>query len=370
MDWVALLVGIFIGYFIEKILDNTLAWFQKSRQVAYWKKAEKTWKEYQKSLAYGLEVIQMGWNEGIFSPEEIVITLDGEYKLPEIIYEKIRKNHETDWVNQNITNDVQVGIYSIDPHRTSDNLLGSNIEAEASHQLRILGHRYHYFDFLSTHKAIYYGTSEEKIFLQNIVGNSRHYLNPYNDFPNVLSVGLSFFAEKGNCLVLTQRTALASSGGHWAGKLIFNAVGECIAPKDVNGSFRGISRISPWVTAKRGLYEEMGIEYFDDDRGSSLGIHSFAYDNRILDYKFFGYVINDYSRADVHRCWINALDKNENLQIIFYDSATKSQCLGIIREIMTNKSQWSSEAIFCTCLSLLQLRKITYKDIQNLIDKY
>ncbi len=363
MEWITLGVGIVIGYFVEKLLDKVLDNFKKLRGSSYWRRVVKAWQYFQK-LSYGLEVVQMGWNEGLFVDEDVVITLDTEYNLPSDIKEKIFDIHEADWISQNMTNDIQFGISRIDPHRISDNTTGG---VKNTHQLRLWGHTYHYFDFLSTHKIYYYGTEEEKIFLQNLIQEDIHYLKPIPSFPNILSVGLSLFPEKGDCLVLTRRTPLASSGGHWSGKLMFNAVGECVSPKDISGDYQGAPRISPWITAKRGLYEEIGINLFDRDKNSSLQLHSLAWDNRILDYKFFGYVINNLSRADVERSWINAPDRNENWNLIFYDTATRQQCLGIINDIVKNRTEWSSEAIFCTCFSLLQLRKITYKDIEKLM---
>lgn len=366
MEWITLVVGVILGYFIEKLMDRLLEKYGRVRSSSYFKKVENAWKEYQ-GLSYGLELIQIGWNNGCFSPDEVVITLDGSFQLPKEIKERILDKHRLHWVEQNMTDDVQFGIIKIDPHRISDNHLGN---VKITHQLRIWGQTYQYFEFLATHKTLYYGPQEEKELLQKLTDRQPHYLEPNINFPNILSVGLSFFAEKGNCLVLTRRTSIASSGGHWSAGLVFNAVGECVSPKDIVGDYEGLLRISPWVTAKRGLYEEMGISYFDEDRSSTLQIHSFAWDYRILDYKFFGYVINDLSRADVRRNWEKAPDRNENWNMDFYDTATRQQCINIFENILFNRTDWSSEAIFCTCLSLLQMGKITYKDMQSLLDNY
>jgi hypothetical protein len=205
----------------------------------------------------------------------------------------------------------------------------------------------------------------EQEFLAAKVGKP-HYLEPIRGFPTPLSVGLSLFCENGNCLVITRRTKLASSGGLWSGYTMFNAVGENVTSRDTYGiDYLGSSRLSPWITAKRGLREEMGIEFQAEKM--SLVLHSFVWDNRILDYKFFGYVINALSRAQVRKTWNNAPDRHESWEIMFHDCGNNDLAIKIIKEILKYREEWASECILCTTLSMLHLRKITSTELDNVI---
>ena len=211
------------------------------------------------------------------------------------------------------------------------------------------------------------GTSEEREFLESKI-DTTHYLQPIELFPNPLSVGLSLFCENGNCLVLTKRTKLPSSGGLLFGGSIYNAVGESVALVDVDGDYQGKTRLSIWRTAKRGLREEMGIDFFGGKR-ESLVIHSLVWDNRMLDYKFFGHTINGMSRAEVRRLWTNAPDRHESWDINFRDSSNREQCLKIIQDIIANREEWGSECILCTIRSLLHMKKISPEDFESLLAK-
>jgi hypothetical protein len=257
---------------------------------------------------------------------------------------------------------MQYGISEIDPHRVSDEITTQS----NSHQLRIKGHTYNYFDFLATHRLFQTGTPEEQDFLTKKVGKP-HYLEPVSSFPNPLSVGLSLFIENGDSLVLTRRTKLASSGGLWSGNTVFNAVGENITPRDTYGNdYQGSTRLSPWITAKRGLQEEIGIGFNPKDM--SLVLHSFVWDRRILDYKFFGYVVNAFSQADIRKAWINASDRHESWELIFYQCSNEKQIAQLLYELISNKETWASECILCTVLSLLNLRKITPSEFEKMIN--
>jgi len=362
MDILTFFLGILVGYFIEKILDSLIARVKLSTKKRKWKKAEQIWEKYQ-SLSFGLIVIQAGWKAGEFSEEQVVVTIDNSYKIPKDIAENLYNSHKGKWESADLNDNEQYGIAEIDPHRVSDEITTKS----DSHQLRIKGHTYRYFEFLATNRLFRSGTKEEQEFLNEIIGKP-HYLEPVSSFPNPLSVGLSLFCENGNSLVLTRRTIIASSGGLWAGNTIFNAVGENMIPYDTYGNnFQGSTRLSPWITAKRGLHEEMGIVF--SDKTMSMVLHSFVWDSRILDYKFFGYVINSFSRADIRKAWINAPDRNENSELIFFDCSTDKQVVELVEELIHNKSKWASECILCTVLSLFHLDKITPLKIEKIINE-
>ena len=331
---------------------------------------DKAWNKLQ-ALCGDLKMVQAGWIDGSFVEDQVVITFDNPFELPSDIASKIRDSHIAKWEADNMTNNVQFGIFrfgisEIDPHRVLED---RNDENPFTHKLRIRGHEYHYFDFLSTHMIVsrerLSGTEEEeKIFLKQKIGEQHHYLEPVSSFPNPLSVGLSLFCENGDCLVLTHRTKLASSGGHLRPNKIFNAVGENVNLTDEYGEFQKSMRLSPWITAKRGLEEEVGIE-FNAGR-MSLQLHSFAWDARILDYKFFGYVVSKLSQGSVEYYWTNAPDRHENKDLIFRDTSNSRQCAQIIREITQQPDAWAPEAKFSTIRSLLQMKKISLDDLNKL----
>lgn len=360
MEILIFVLGVVAGYFIEKTIDFSTIRIRSFWEQRQWQKSEQIWEKYQ-SLSFGLEVVQTGWKEGVFSEEQVVVTVDDTYELPEDILQNIYKPYQLKWETSGQKNNQQYGVSEIDPHRISD----EGATKSTSHQLRIKGHLFNYFDFLSTNRLYYLGTREDQEILMARIDNP-HYLKPIADFPNLLSVGLSLFCENGNCLVLTRRTVLISSGGTWSGQSIFNAVGEGVTLRDVYGAdYQGVARLSPWITAKRGLREEIGIEFHE--KKMSLYLHSFVWDSRILDYKFFGYTVNTLSRSDVKRAWINAPDRHENYELLYYDCGNLNQTKKIVSELVLNRENWSSESILCTLLSLLHLRKISSEELEKTI---
>lgn len=360
MEWVFLFVGIIAGYFINKLLDFLLMRVELIRERRIWQKAERVWVKYQ-AISFGLEVIQVGWTNGKFSEEQVIITVDKVFKLNSEIAAKTLEILTGEWEKQHYTNDIQYGVSEIDPHRSSDEA----ISKAASHQLVIYGHTFRYFEFLSTNKMLASCDLNMRSFIKSKVDNP-HYLHPQSLLANPLSVGLSLFCENGNCLVLPIRTDKASSGGAWAPDSIYNAVGEMVNLKDIEGECQGIPRLSVWETAKRGLHEELGVEFFGG-KNENLVIHSFVWDNRILDYKFFGYFINGLSHADVRRLWDEAPDKHEFKKLTFRDTSNREQCLQIVEDMVVHRDAWASECVLCTIRSLLHTKKITTEDLDAVL---
>ena len=124
---------------------------------------------------------------------------------------------------------------------------------------------------------------------------------------------------------------------------------------------------SPWITAKRGLREEMGIEFYD--KSMSLVLHSFVWDSRILDYKFFGFVLNSFSQADIRKAWTNAPDRHESWELMFYDCSNDKQVEKLLKELIRNKETWASECTLCTVLSLFHLGKVTPSQFEKIINE-
>lgn len=283
----------------------------------------------------------------------MLVTVERQFQLPPDIAQRTRVPHEAKWRALHLEDNTQVGLFAIDAWRKSDEPL------KQSHELRLSAQTYKYFDFLATHRLLLSGTEAERAFLGQKAG-APDYLKPVQDFPTALSVGLSLFCEGGKCLVLTRRATLASNGGLWSANAIYNAVGEGINLEDQTTEHRGFARVSPWKTALRGLTEEMGFEEADC-AAVTVHLHSFVWDTRILDYKFFGYVVSPLSRTELEqRCWMHAPDRQENHELLFLDCATRKQCADIIRTITRQQKDWASEATLCTMLSLLYAKDISW----------
>ena len=352
MEWLyGVLGGFVIGtiatYYGNKTLDRLHGVGSKLLQRSRHRRFEQAWDTY-KSLSAGLELVQPDWKHGLFTPEEVVLTLGPDFDLPNEIALEIREVHRAEWEQSNQKDNIQIGLSGVDPLHLTD-----EIGATVPHQLRLIGHKYHYFDFLATNRTLLGGsTAEEQLLAKYIL--ERHSLQPQPAFPNPLSVGLTLFCEDGECLVLTRRTKQASSGGTWFGNAIFNAVGENVNPRDVSGYFDGADRLSPWETARRGLAEEMGLTHSDIDE-SELVLHSFAWDTRILDYKFFGYAKSPLLRAEIQQRWTFAPDRHESWSLDFVDVKSQRQRAQLIRDLVAHKQDWSSEALLCTVRSMLHL---------------
>ena len=366
MEWVFLFVGIIAGYFINKLLDFLLMHVELIRERRIWKKAERVWVKYQ-AISFGLEVIQVGWANGKFSEEQVIITVDKVFKLNPEIAAKTLEILMGEWEKQHYTNDVQYGVSEIDPHRSSDEVTCKTTD----HQLVICGHTFRYFEFLSTNRMLTSCDIGMRSFVWSKVDkvDDGNYLHPQSLFANPLSVGLSLFCENGNYLVLPIRTDKVSSGGSWAPSSIYNAVGEMVNLKDIEGECQGVPRLSVWKTAKRGLHEELGVEFFGG-RNEDLVIHSFVWDKRILDYKFFGYFINGMSQLDVQRSWDQAPDKHEFKKLTFHDTSNRERCLKIVQDMVVDRNKWGSECILCTIRSLLYTKKITTEDLDAVLSGY
>lgn len=348
------ILGSVAGFYIWRHLENVHRWWEAFRERRHLKRANRVWEKY-KNLASGLAVVQSGWQRREFSEDNVLIAVERAFQLPDDIVSRTRVPHQSEWEALHLEDNPQVGVFAIDAWRVSDN------DLEKSHELRLAAQTYRYFDFLATHRLLLFGNPEEQAFLSEKVGEPDA-LTPVLGFPTPLSVGLSLFCEDGKYLVLTRRTNLASNGGLWWGNSIFNAVGENMSlEKDRVGDYLGTARVSPWKTAIRGLQEEIGLED-KDCSGLDVHLHSFVWDTRILDYKFFGYAVSPLSRTELEqRCWTHASDRHENRELFFVECRTRKQCVNIIRTIESHRSEWSSEAILCTILSLLHLKNIPWE---------
>jgi len=362
MEVIIFIAGAIVGYFIEKILDFLTLRINVASKRRHWKKSEAVWKKWQ-SVFKGLEVVQIGWKNHEFTEKQVLITVDDKFKLVDDTKNNIYEKHLDSWQSSGIPNNEQIGVLSLDPHRISDKV-GEN---EHSHLLRINAQSYMYYDFLSTHQILVSGTEEEKKFLGTKIKDP-HYLQPLPIFPNPLSVGLSVFCENGDFLVLTRRSKQILSGGNIWGGVIYNAVGENAVYADSDGTHEGMCKISIWKTAIRGLQEEIGLE-FEPDQSENLVLHSFVWDTRIYDYKFFGYVFTPMSRSEIYKSWLSAADRHEHWALSFHDTSTRSQCIKLVEEMVNHLSDYGSECVLCTIRSLLHSKKISPMDFDNILKR-
>ncbi|GIF00981.1 hypothetical protein Ari01nite_84450 [Paractinoplanes rishiriensis] len=228
-------------------------------------------------------------------------------------------------------------------------------------------HEYDYFDFLCTHRLRLSGTAEEKRVLAEVAGepNCRE---PIAGFPNPFSVGLSVFCEGGDYLALTRRTQSIGEGGGWHGGKVYNAVGENAALRDFNPGVDGVMRSTPYLIAKRGLWEELGLPEVTVD-ACEIYLHSLAYAVDLRDHKAFGHVVSPLSRHDLQDAWRHAPDRSETAgsTLDFQPVRTKSDVRRLLRKIVTEADDWAPEAVFCTVRSILARRLLRPAEVTKIL---
>jgi len=365
-DWQLIVIGAVVGWAVTVVLQHIQSLIHRKNEERRIRKEynriNEAWTKFEK-LFPNLHLLQAGWPPtGYFTPEQVRIRLQEQFKLPDQIRCEIRQVHQAEWLAQNYTDGEQVGIKTLRIFRTSDE--PSDELSGRSHFIQIEAHSYKYFDFLATHRRLTKGSAEEQQLLRSFVGTPNAE-QAVAGFPNPLSVGLSLFCENSDMLVLLVRTIEGASGGEWHGGKLFNAVGENVTPSDFSASIMGHKETSPYVVAKRGLHQEVGFSE-EDIRCSTVSIHSLAWASDILDHKFFGLVTTPLTRSEIKQRWENAPDRGENRDILFYSVRNAKECSDFFRSVFAQKFEWSPEAIFCTARSLVSLRKIDLADLIHL----
>jgi hypothetical protein len=352
-------IGLVGGWLGEKfVLDKISIYISKADQKRKYKKINTLWTRYQ-GITPCFELILHGWVDNIFEETEVEITIEKTFILENEIKEVINfEEKEKKWVINNLTNNELIGVSKIDAFRLTENL-DNNL-----HKLHISAQKYSYFDFLSTGRIFFNGTSEDKKSIQDFIIMDGYLPQP--KFPNPLSVGLTVFCQKGTHIIFGKRSQNSSSGGDWAASKWFNAVGENANISDINGYYRGFSTISPWITAKRGLYEELG--FAEEVSNSNIKLHSLIYDNRVLDYKFFGYFISDLSVEQVKQTWKEKSIDKEHTELQIVDVSTKKKCKELIKRIVEDRDNWAMECIFSTSRSLLFMGKLSIDELLEIVD--
>jgi hypothetical protein len=360
-----LVVGAVIGATVGIVAQNILypaaerQWRERRRRN-YYRNANAEWLRFEQ-LHPRLVLVQAGWDqEGCFAEGSVVLRLVGTF-APGKLVRNYRNAHAAVWKSENYTNGEQVGISAISITRISDDPR-AELRGRA-HILSISVHRYQFFDFLATHMLRLRGTEEERAALDAIAGDYGPD-QPVRGFPTPLSVGLSVLCEGGSYLLLPRRSAHSGAGGYWEAGKIFNAVGENAALRDFAAANREAHESTPYVIAKRGLYEELGFRN-EDIQEAGLRLHSFAWASDLLDFKFFGYVVTSLSRSEVQERWRNAPDRSEvaGFELSFWPVESSDDSKALLTTIKDDRTNWSPEAVFCTVRSLLTLRRISIGDL-------
>lgn len=355
--YLVFLAGTVAGYIVNESIDWAREQSRSHRRKESWKVANRRWAA-KRNMSSGLDVVYSDLLGTGFSRDSVVISLRRSLQIHKEIATKVLDPNSLRWSKKGITDEIQIGAIAIDPSRVSDS---AQVE---SHRLAIGAREIDYFSVMATNWSLAFGAEEERDFLTKFVP-SRLPLEPVPEFANPISVGLTLICEDGRILILGKRSNRPSSGGIWWPNSIYNPIGETMNPKDIDSSLDGKMGFSPWRTAERGLFEEMGWHASDIEDAYPI-LHSFVWDNRILDYKFFGYAVTPLSCAEIYQRWIDAPDRPESQRIDFVPIQNRAQSLELCRRIVEESEDWSSEASFCTIRTLLHLEKIRSKDIDEL----
>jgi hypothetical protein len=355
------IIGIIAGWALEKFfLDKAYHIFQDNQKRSHYKKINLLWNRYNE-LTPEYELILHGWLDSIFKFSDVIITVEGTFQLDDGIKKAINYEEKViDWSNKNLQNNQLVGISKIDPFRLTENL------EDNKHILHISAHRYNYFDFLSTGRIYFKGSLEEKERIKDFI-KFEEYL-PQEKFPNPLSIGLTLLCENEKYIVFGKRSPLPSSGGDWKPLTWFNPVGENANVSDFDGNYhRQFPKLSIWNTAKRGLYEELGI--IDEISDEKVQIHSFVYDTQILDYKFFGFLNLDQSCQQIRQNWKEKSIDKEFVDLQFVEISTMKQVHSLIESFILERNMWATECVFCSIRSLLFMKKLSLTSLLNIINE-
>jgi len=283
--------------------------------------------------------------------------------MPPIIA-NICDTNKQEWSERGFQNLPKAGISSLSIPRIAE---GTTAYGTHNKQINIQAHAYNYFDFLATHRmltkdAVGKATTEERAFLKALT-NDADKESPVKGFPNPLSVGLSVFCHGGSLLALTQRTKTPASGGSWGGGKYFNAVGENMNVDDIDSSVEESRNVlDPWITARRGLEEEMGI-FLSSVKHRGIKLHTFAYATNILDYKFFGLIILDESKSVVEQLFLDATDRDESKSLIFIECGNKTKCRAFLCNEVKRINHWTPEGMLCTIRSFQALGMLSLSEM-------
>lgn len=353
MNWLELFVGALLGWGVPKAFSSSAEALRTARLRRRFKSVNRVLVQGQ-TLLGRLELVQLGWRDGVFDEDDILITLDGEYSLPEDIRLKVLEPSRASWEAQGFKDSIQCGIKSIHVVRTTDDVLRSG----PAHEIAITAHSYSFFEMKATNLEWFEEGQPE--LLRAYAQDARH--DSHADmFPTPLSVGLSVFCEEGRFLVLTRRTATLAQGGHLNAGQYCNAVGENCAPADAQGESQGKPRLSIFRTATRGLLEEMGLELRQVEQAVPT-LHSLAWDPGILDYKFFGYVSCALAQEEIRSLWRRASDKSENRELEFVDVHDSKAAARLVAQMSEAVDQWSDEARFGTIMSLVSIGRLSMEE--------
>lgn len=265
-----------------------------------------------------------------FLEDSIIAHTDEKKLIIDNGLKEIRDNNSAKWLDLGLTN---------------GGLLGLSYFCETSYngsasELLLRTRETRYFDFLATHVLRISGTAKEKEFIDSIVAKNHNNSLVYG-FPNPLSVGLAVFCENGDYLVSTRRSNNVKTGGLLYGGQLYCMRGSSIK-EDYQGSYLNKTGL-PYITARRGLVEEMGLSNLDISLGK-LFIHTFVKDTELMDYKFLGVFITGLSSNEIYAKWESTQNRAEDSSMIFINVNTPEKRRMLIKNINTEQAAWSSVA--------------------------
>ena len=373
VGWDNLLVGGVVGALAGLVVQNILfpalqqAW-SRARMRAHFQAADSVW-EAAEALFPELTLVQAGWDpEGYFHETAVPMTLQNTYTMPEPLRSRLRVPHENYWCAAGFKDGQQVGIETLQIVRVSDDARAER--RGQSHSIALQMHTYRYFDVLASHFLLVRGSAVERELLAPYVQHPDPQI-PIHGFPNPCSVGLSLLCEGGDRLVLSRRTTSNAAGGHWQGGKLFNLVGENAAPRDFSPAYNGERKSTPFVVARRGLWEEAGLSARPEADVATLRLHSLAWARDLLDHKFFGYAVSPLSYREVLDRWQRASDRSESggAELTSFPLRTGADVVALVREIVHHAEDWAPEATFCTIRSLLASRRLSPKDLLRVLER-
>ncbi len=98
-------------------------------------------------------------------------------------------------------------------------------------------------------------------------------------------------------------------------------------------------------------------------------MHSFTFATDLLDYKFFGCIETELSTGEVRSRWSEAPDRHEASELICKRIETRQQSLDLVAELCRDRTEWSSEALFCTIRTMVCLQKVRLDDVLKIATK-
>lgn len=365
--WISLLIGLALGILTQSFAYPRLeSYVQRRRRRRALGRATTDWNRID-DFCGGIVLALAGWDpEGSFPPHAVEMRLsEDDFQLTNPALISLRESNRSRWLEEGSRDDLQVGLKRYQALRIADDRRAESLGL--AHALKLETHRYRHFDYRASHVLLANGNEAERAVVVGLVANA-NVDEPVAGFPTPCSVGLTLLCDEGAVLALTVRSESPASGGHLRGGLVFNAVGENATPDDFETGAGPAGTTSPDEVASRGLWEEVGISRSEQARGV-IRLHSFAWDQAILDFKFFGYFLTSLSLGEVQHRRRSAPDRPESkgLHLLTYPVATNRECRKLVETMAAERASWAPEALFSTLRTLTVLGRISLDECVDVV---